>query len=74
VYGITELVARTFGDWNTMPDQFIFQSWVESRSGLRITPTNLPEDRTYTHTAMLWDVYRRLRGATGARIDRAVPR
>ena len=74
VYGITELVARTFPNWNSMPDQFIFQSWVESKTGLRITPTNVPEDRPYTHTAMLRDVYRRLRGATGPASGRAISR
>jgi hypothetical protein len=71
---MTDLVARTFGTWNTMPDQLIFQSWAESQSGLRITPTNLPEDRPYTHTGMLWDVFRRLRGANGAATGSAVRR
>lgn len=74
VYGITELVVNTFGSWRAMPDQLIFQSWVESRSGLRITPTNLPESRAYTHTAMLSDVYRRLRGAEGPSTGRAIGR
>ena len=65
VYGITGLISTTFGDWNRMPDHIVIQSWAESSTGLRITPNNLPEDRPYTHTAMLWDVLRRLRGASG---------
>ena len=40
----------------------IVQSWAASRDGLRITPTNLPEDAPYTHTNLLWSVFRRLHG------------
>ena len=64
VYGITELVVQAFGSWDAMPDHLIFQSWVESKTGLRVTPSNLPESIRNTHTSMLFDVYRRLRGAT----------
>lgn len=74
VAGITELTAETFGSWAAMPDHLIFQSWVESLSGLRITPTNLPEDRQYSHTQMLWDTFRRLRAATGGATGTAIPR
>lgn len=31
----------------------VFQSWAESRTGLRITPTNLPEWGANTHTALI---------------------
>ncbi|HEY1301899.1 MAG TPA: hypothetical protein VGF24_00015 [Vicinamibacterales bacterium] len=64
-YGITELIAQTFSSWDSMPDHLIVQSWAVSSSGLLVTPSNLPEDVRYTHTNMLFDVYRRLRGASG---------
>jgi hypothetical protein len=74
VYGITGLVSDTFGSWERMPDHLILQSWVESSTGLRITPFNLPEERRFTHTAMLRDVLRRLRGATGPASGTAIIR
>jgi hypothetical protein len=74
VYGITELVADTFGAWGRMPDHVIFQSWSKSATGRWITPNNLPEDRVYSHTAMLVDVVRRLKGTTGPSTGRAVIR
>src|SRR3954447_5011947 len=74
VYGITGLMSSTFGDWTHMPDHVILQSWAESSTGLLITPTNLPEDRPYTHTSMLWDVLRRLHGASGAGTGTAIIR
>ena len=40
-----------------------------TRPALLITPSNLPEDRLYTHTNLVWDAYRRLRGNAGP-IDR----
>jgi hypothetical protein len=64
-YISTGLIADTFQSWDRMPDQLIVQSWAVSSTGLVITPSNLPEDRPYTHTAMLWDVLRRLRGTNG---------
>ena len=73
-YGISELIADTFRTWDQMPDQLIFQSWVKTSTGLSITPTNLPEDRPYTHTAMLWDIFRRLRGSQGSSTGNAVRR
>ena len=72
VYGITDLIVGTFPTWDQMPDHIIFQSWVASKTGLRITPTNLDEDTAFTHTAMLWDVFRRLRGTAGRLTGRAV--
>jgi hypothetical protein len=71
--GITELTAETFGTWAAMPDHIIVQSWAESRTGRRITPTNLPETQPYSHTHMLFGVFRRLL-AGGASTDRVVPR
>jgi hypothetical protein len=74
VYGITELIVRTFGTWPQMPDHLIFQSWALSSTGLHIAPSNLPEDRPFTHTAMLRDIFRRLRGAMGPATGKAVIR
>lgn len=71
---ITDLLTAAFPGWHDMPEHIIFQSWAESRSGLRITPSNLPEDRAYTHTANIWNLYRRLRGATGPAVGNARPR
>jgi hypothetical protein len=73
-YGITDLIQQTFGTWESMPDQLIVQSWAESRTGLRITPTNLPERTPFTHTNMLWDIFRRLRGGLGPSTGRAIGR
>ncbi len=36
----------------TLP-QIVFQSWAESQTGLRITPTNLPETARNTHTELI---------------------
>ena len=74
VYGITELVVQAFGSWDAMPDHLILQSWAESKTGLRVTPSNLPESTRNTHTSMLFDVYRRLRGATGPSVGKAIPK
>ncbi len=74
VYGITELVVQAFGSWDAMPDHIIFQSWAESKTGLRVTPSNLPESTRNTHTNMLSDVYHRLRGATGPGVGKAIPK
>lgn len=38
---------------NQPPQQVIFQSWAESQTGLRITPTNLPEGAANTHTTLI---------------------
>jgi hypothetical protein len=74
VYGITNLLAKTFGTWDALPDDLIFQSWAVSGTGLLITPSNLPEAVTYTHTNMLWDIYHRLRGMTGGATGTGVVR
>jgi hypothetical protein len=71
---ITNLLAQTFETWDRMPEQIVFQSWSVSSTGLLITPSVLPETRLYTHTSLLWDFFRRLRGATGGNTGRAVPR
>lgn len=73
-YGVTELIAATYGTWDRMPDQLIVQSWAQSGTGQYITPSNLPEDRAFTHTNLLRDVYHRLRGANGASTGAAVGR
>jgi len=58
-------ITDAFPTWNDMPDQLILQSWAVSDTGLVITPSNLPEDTPYTHTNILWQLYRELRGRTG---------
>jgi hypothetical protein len=67
-------VTAAFPLWDTLPQHIIVQSWAESSTGLRITPTNLPEDQPYTHAGLLWDIYRRLKGGTGAATGVAIPR
>jgi hypothetical protein len=71
---VANLVAQTFQTWEQMPDQIVFQSWAVSQSGLLITPSLLPEERLYTHTNLLWDLFRRLLGSMGGNTGRAVPR
>jgi hypothetical protein len=56
-----------------MPDHLIVQSWAVTDGGLVMTPANLDEDRRYSHTAILVDAYRRLKGATGPSTGTAVP-
>ena len=70
---LTGDLADTFR-WEQMPDQVVFQSWAVSSNGLLITPQNLPEDRPYTHTQILWSGWRRLLGQTGASSGGAVIR
>lgn len=72
--GLANLIAETFQTWDAMPEHIIFQSWVVTSTGLFITPANLPETQLYTHTNTLWDLFRRLRGATGGPTGKAVPR
>jgi hypothetical protein len=67
-------IADAFQTWEAMPEHVIFQSWAVSSTGLLITPSNLPDDRLHTHTNMVFQLFRRLRGATGGAIGRAVPR
>jgi len=71
---IVDSIASTFPSWDLMPDHVIVQSWAASRDGLRITPTNLPEDAPYTHTNLLWSVFRRLHGQNGQTSGTAVGR
>jgi hypothetical protein len=66
-------IADTFR-WDEMPEHLIFQSWAESATGLRITPSNLPEDRLYSHTQLLWSTLRRLNGQTAASTGTAISR
>jgi hypothetical protein len=74
VYTTLNLLEEAFRGWSRMPDHFIVQSWAVSSTGLSITPANLPETRAYSHTSLLLDVYRRLRGGTGPSSGRAVSR
>ena len=71
---LVDSIATTFPGWDLTPDHVIVQSWAESKDGLRITPTNLPEDAPYTHTNLLWSVFRRLHGQTGQPSGAAVGR
>lgn len=73
-YRIADLIGDTFLSWDRMPDHLIVQSWATTDSGLAITPANLDERRPYSHTALLRDTYRRLRGGTGPSTGTAVRR
>jgi hypothetical protein len=67
------LLADTLrGD--ALPEHLIFQSWAVSGTGLLITPSNLPEDRLYSHTQLMWSILRRLGGQTGPSTGTAVIR
>lgn len=57
---LEQAIEDTFPTWDVMPPQLIVQSWAESASGLRITPSNLPETRRDTHTELLMRVFLRL--------------
>ncbi len=74
MFVLTGLVADTFVTWDHMPDNLIIQSWAVTSTGLWLTPSNLPEDRLYTHTELLWDILRRLKGETGPSTGQAVIR
>ena len=65
VYGIARQIADTFLRWSEMPDHIMLDSWVLTANGLNITPSNLPDNRPFTQTNMLLDVYRYLRGVNG---------
>lgn len=67
-------ITRAFTSWSDLPNQLIFQSWAVSRTGLYLTPTNLPEDRPYTHTNILLGAYHRVRGEAGASSGAAIIR
>ncbi len=71
---IVGALSETYPSWDAMPDHLIVQSWAESSTHLRITPTNLPETALYTHTNLLWDAFRRLRWQTGPSTGVAVTR
>lgn len=61
-YGIAHLIGDTFSAWGGMPDHLMFDSWVQSGTGLNITPSNLPDRDPYTQTSLLVDIFRYLRG------------
>ena len=67
-------LTDAFAGWNDMPEHLIFQSWAVSATGLSLTPSNLPDTRAYTHTNLLVQTYRRLRGQTGPTTGTAIPR
>jgi hypothetical protein len=56
----TEL-KRVFRSWEVIPDHVIIQSWALSRTGQFITPSNLPETSPNTHTAIINQIFERLR-------------
>lgn len=72
--GLANLIAETFTQWDAMPEHLVVQSWAVTPAGAFITPSNLPEDRLYTHTNLVWEFFRRLRGAAGGNTGTAVPR
>jgi hypothetical protein len=61
-YGIARMIGDTFLRWDDMPDHLMFDSWVQSSTGLNITPSNLPDGDPYTQTSLLVDIFRYLRG------------
>lgn len=73
-YNLANAFSLAFPTWKDMPEQLSIQSWSPSSTGLLITPSNLPEDRPYTLTAMLNDLFRRFRGGVSSGSGVAVPR
>lgn len=72
---LADAFREAFPTWESAPDQLSVQSWSESRTGLFITPSNLPEDRPYTLTNILLYTHRRwLDDGAAASIGRAVRR
>ena len=69
---LEQAVESAFSTADLLPPHVIVQSWAESSSGLRITPTNLPETRPDTHTDLLLRVFLRL-FATRDRTDAQAP-
>jgi hypothetical protein len=60
-------LGRVFRSWEVMPQHVIIQSWALSRTGLFITPSNLPETAPNTHTALVNQIYQMLRNLNGPR-------
>lgn len=58
---LADQVHRTFRSWEVMPEHVIFQSWAVTSTGQFITPSNLPESRPNTLTAITNDVYHTFR-------------
>ena len=56
-------LAHTFRGWDVMPQHVIIQSWALSSTGQYISPSNLPETASYTHTWLVNQIYRMLRTA-----------
>jgi hypothetical protein len=54
-------LKNVFRSWSVLPEHVIVQSWVESASGRKITPSNLPDTAPYTHTSLLLQIYDLLR-------------
>jgi hypothetical protein len=71
---LLESIASTFPTPDALPDDIIVQSFAQTRSGLWITPDNLPEGEQYTHTNLLRQIYRRLHGQTGPSTGTAIRR
>jgi len=71
---VVEEITRAFANWDDMPDHVIVQSWAVSSTGQAITPTNLPESQPHTHTNILWEVFRRIRGQNGPASGTAIKR
>lgn len=63
LYVLANAVGGAFPTWADLPEQLSIQSFSMSRTGLNITPSNLPETRRYTLTNTLDDLYRRFRGS-----------
>lgn len=71
---LADRLREVFPTREEMPDQWIFESWSQSRTGLNITPSNLPDDERYTLTNTLVQMLRRFYGGSGPSTGTAVRR
>jgi hypothetical protein len=71
---LVNAIGEAFPSSTQLPDQVVVQSWAVSRTGQSLTPSNLPESTAYTHTNLLWSIYRRLAGETGPSSGTAISR
>jgi hypothetical protein len=65
-------IAKAFPTWPELPDNLVVQSWAVSSTGLVMTPSNLPESQSFTHTSLVRQLWHQFRGQTGPPTDIAV--
>lgn len=54
-------LKNVFRAWQVVPQHIVVQSWAESSTGQKITPSNLPDTEPYTHTSLILQIYDLLR-------------